>query len=58
MYTLDINTITHYLKSDATAVSVLEPLLAQDVALNIRVYKLMLPNATQVELEKLVGIRR
>ena len=35
MYTLDTNTIIYYLKSEAAAVSVLEPLLAQDVSLNI-----------------------
>jgi predicted nucleic acid-binding protein len=35
VYTLDTNTIIYYLKAEPAAVSVLEPLLAQDVALNI-----------------------
>ena len=35
MYTLDTNAIIYYLKSDATAVSVLEPIFSQDVALYV-----------------------
>lgn len=35
MYTLDTNAIIYYLKNEAATVSVLEPLLAQDVALHI-----------------------
>ena len=35
MYTLDTNAIIYYLKGDAAAVSVLEPLLAPDIALYV-----------------------
>jgi predicted nucleic acid-binding protein len=35
VYTLDTNAIIYYLKSEATAVSVLEPVFAQDIALYV-----------------------
>jgi hypothetical protein len=35
VYTLDTNAIIYYLKNEGTAVSVLEPLFAQDVALYV-----------------------
>ena len=35
MYTLDTNAIIYYLKSEAAAVSVLEPAFAQDIALYV-----------------------
>jgi len=35
VYTLDTNAIIYYLKSEAVAVSVLEPVFAQDVALYV-----------------------
>ena len=35
MYTLDTNTIIYYLKSEQAAVSVLEPVFAQDIALYV-----------------------
>ena len=35
MYTLDTNAIIYYLKSEQAAVSVLEPLFAQDIAIYV-----------------------
>ena len=35
MYTLDTNAIIYYLKGEAAAVSVLEPMFAQDIALYV-----------------------
>jgi predicted nucleic acid-binding protein len=35
VYTLDTNAIIYYLKSEAAAVSVLEPVFAQDIALYV-----------------------